>query len=177
MKCPGPGRGFFPAVVASGSARRNADWLAARERLLLLIDPAPPEASGRSVAAARAGASGVNAAVPSSRPRFCVMNTQPSFKALSGIGRMCRFGGTAGVVLIRFRGFEDRIRTLAAAGRWLRCVLPTDLGCRRSCLPRRRSYILPMPLARPSSRAPARSSRYWHHIAGGAAGVFAIRIC
>jgi hypothetical protein len=131
----------------------------------------------RSVAAARAGTCGVNAAVPSSRPRFCAMNTQPCFKALSGIGRMCRFGGTAGVVLIRFRGFEDRIRTLAAAGRWLCCALPTDLGCRRSCSPRRRSYILPMPLDRPSSRATARSSRYWHHIAGGAAGVFALRIC
>ncbi|WP_295515644.1 RHS repeat domain-containing protein, partial [uncultured Stenotrophomonas sp.] len=59
---------------------------------------------------------------------FRAMNTQPCFKALSGIGRMRRFGGTAGGVSSRFRGFEDRIRKLGAFGPWLCCVLLIGLG-------------------------------------------------
>ena len=58
----------------------------------------------------------------------CAMNTQPCFEALSGIGRMRRFGGTAGGVSTRFRGFEDRIRKLGAFGTWLCCVLLIGLG-------------------------------------------------
>ncbi|MDZ5842799.1 RHS repeat-associated core domain-containing protein [Stenotrophomonas maltophilia] len=56
------------------------------------------------------------------------MNTQPCFKALSGIGRMRRFGGTAGGVSTRFRRIEDRIRKLGAFGAWLCCVLLLGLG-------------------------------------------------
>ncbi len=58
----------------------------------------------------------------------CAMNTQPCFKGLSGIGRMRRFGGTAGGVSTRFRGGEDRIRKLGAFGAWLCCVLLLGLG-------------------------------------------------
>nr|WP_228756503.1 RHS repeat-associated core domain-containing protein [Stenotrophomonas maltophilia] len=41
---------------------------------------------------------------------------------------MRRFGGTAGGVSTRFRGFEDRIRKLGASGVWLCCVLLIGLG-------------------------------------------------
>ncbi|MGF6418241.1 RHS repeat-associated protein [Stenotrophomonas sp. AN71] len=41
---------------------------------------------------------------------------------------MRRFGGTAGGVFTRFRGFEDRIRRLGAFGAWLCCVLLIGLG-------------------------------------------------
>lgn len=57
----------------------------------------------------------------------CAM-TQPCFKALSGIGRMRRFGVTAGGVSTGFRGLEDRIRKLGAFGAWLCCVLLIGLG-------------------------------------------------
>lgn len=49
----------------------------------------------------------------------CAMDTPPCFKALSGIGRMRRFGGAAGGVSSRFRGFEDRVRKSGALGSWL----------------------------------------------------------
>ena len=41
---------------------------------------------------------------------------------------MRRFGGVAGGVSTRFRGFEDRIRKLGALGAWLCCVLLIGLG-------------------------------------------------
>ena len=41
---------------------------------------------------------------------------------------MRRFGGTAGGVSTRFRGFEDRIRKLRALGTWLCCALLIGLG-------------------------------------------------
>ena len=41
---------------------------------------------------------------------------------------MGSFGGTASGVLIRFRGFEDRIRKLGALGAWLSCVLLLGLA-------------------------------------------------
>ncbi|WP_313207225.1 RHS repeat-associated core domain-containing protein [Stenotrophomonas sp.] len=41
---------------------------------------------------------------------------------------MRRFGGTAGGVSSRFRGFEDRVRKLGAFGTWLCCVLLISLG-------------------------------------------------
>lgn len=51
------------------------------------------------------------------------MNAKPCFKALSWIGMMRRFGGTAGGVSTRLGGFEDRTRKLGAIGVWLCCVL------------------------------------------------------
>ena len=41
---------------------------------------------------------------------------------------MRRFGGTAGGVPTRFRGFEERFRRLGALGAWLCCVLLIGLG-------------------------------------------------
>ena len=64
----------------------------------------------------------------------CAMNTQPCLKALSGLGRMRRFGGTAGGVPTRFRELEDRIRKLGAVGAWLCCVLMIGLGVSPSAI-------------------------------------------
>ncbi|WP_329813168.1 MULTISPECIES: RHS repeat-associated core domain-containing protein [Stenotrophomonas] len=41
---------------------------------------------------------------------------------------MRRFGGVAGGVFTRLRGFEDRIRKLGASGAWLCCVLLIGFG-------------------------------------------------
>ncbi|WP_445393776.1 hypothetical protein [Stenotrophomonas maltophilia] len=41
---------------------------------------------------------------------------------------MRRFGGTAGGVSARFRGFEERFRKSGAFGAWLCCVLLLGLG-------------------------------------------------
>ncbi|WP_425520667.1 RHS repeat domain-containing protein [Stenotrophomonas maltophilia] len=62
------------------------------------------------------------------------MNTQPCFKALLEIGRMRRFGGTAGGVFTRFRRCGDRIRKLGASGAWLCCVLLIGLGLSPSAI-------------------------------------------
>ncbi len=64
----------------------------------------------------------------------CAMDTQPCFKALSGIGRVRRFGGTAGGLSTRFRGFEDRFRKSGAFCTWLCCVLLIGLGVSTSAI-------------------------------------------
>lgn len=65
----------------------------------------------------------VTAADPS-----CAINTKPCFNALSGIGRMRRFGRAAGGVSTRFRGVEERVRQLGGAGAWLCFVLLLGLA-------------------------------------------------
>ncbi|MDN8644502.1 RHS repeat-associated core domain-containing protein [Stenotrophomonas indicatrix] len=62
------------------------------------------------------------------------MNTQPCFKALSGIGRMHRFGGTVGGVSTRFGRIESRIRKLGSLGAWLGCALVIGLGVSPSAI-------------------------------------------
>ncbi len=47
---------------------------------------------------------------------------------------MRRFGGVAGGVFTRLRGFEDRIRKLGASGTWLCCVLLIGLGLSPSAI-------------------------------------------
>lgn len=49
---------------------------------------------------------------------------------------MRTFGGTAGGVSTRFRGFEDRIRKSGALGSWLCCVLLIGLGVSTSAIAR-----------------------------------------
>lgn len=61
-------------------------------------------------------------------PHSCAMNIQLCFKALSGIGRMHRFGESASGVSTRFRRIEDQVRKLGAFGTWLCWVLLIGLG-------------------------------------------------
>jgi len=64
------------------------------------------------------GAVGLNHAVGFLADGSCAINIKPFFKALSGIGRMHRFGGTPGSVYARFRRFEFRSGKLIAMGAW-----------------------------------------------------------
>jgi len=56
------------------------------------------------------------------------MNTQPCSKALSGIGKVRRYWGTADGVPARLGAMVGRIQKLGAMGSWLCFVVLVGMG-------------------------------------------------